>query len=140
MQEEIYSITAKELKVTPPKAHIPVEIAMAVAHVEEIKAKIFRKKPKITREHFGVLSSDRIFDYSKAKDEMFAYTDTKQSTWYVVEADDKRKARLNCICHLLSMIPYDDVPRETITLPPLERDKAYVRPPMSEQTFVPNKY
>ena len=87
-----------------------------------------------------VESRTKWIDYSKAKDEMFAYTDTKQSTWYVVEADDKRKARLNCICHLLSMIPYDDVPRETITLPPLERDKAYVRPPMSEQTFVPNKY
>jgi len=71
---------------------------------------------------------------------MFAYTDTKQSTWYVVEADDKRRARLNCISHLLSLIPYEEVPRETIILPPLEKDKSYVRPPMSEQTFVPNKY
>jgi polyphosphate kinase 2 len=87
-----------------------------------------------------VESRTKWVDYSKAKDEMFAYTDTKQSPWFVVEADDKRKARLNCICHLLSMIPHDDVPRETIILPPLERDKAYVRPPMSEQTFVPNRY
>jgi len=87
-----------------------------------------------------VESRTKWVDYSKAKDEMFSYTDTKQSPWFVVEADDKRKARLNCICHLLSMIPYDDVPRESITLPPLERDKAYVRPPMSEQTFVPDKY
>ncbi|MCX6307056.1 MAG: polyphosphate kinase 2 [Bacteroidetes bacterium] len=87
-----------------------------------------------------VESRTKWIDYSKAKDEMFAYTDTKQSPWFVVEADDKRKARLNCICHLLSMIPYDDVPRETIILPPLERDKAYVRPPMSEQTFVPQRY
>jgi len=87
-----------------------------------------------------VESRTKWVDYSKAKDEMFAYTDTKQSPWYVVEADDKRKARLNCICHLLSMIRYDDVPRETIILPPLERDKAYVRPPMSEQTFVPEKF
>jgi len=79
-------------------------------------------------------------DYSRAKDEMFAYTDTKQSPWYVVEADDKRRARLNCISHLLSMIPYEDVPREKIELPPLERDKSYVRPPMSEQTFVPSRY
>jgi polyphosphate kinase len=79
-------------------------------------------------------------EYSKAKDDMFAYTDTKQSPWFVVEADDKRKARLNCISHLLSMIPYEEVPRENIVLPPLERDKSYVRPPMSEQTFVPNKY
>jgi polyphosphate kinase len=87
-----------------------------------------------------VESRTKWVDYSKAKDEMFAYTDTKQSPWFVVEADDKRKARLNCISHLLSMIPYEDVPRETIILPPLERDKAYVRPPLSEQTFVPNKY
>jgi polyphosphate kinase len=79
-------------------------------------------------------------EYSKAKDEMFAYTDTKQSPWYVVEADDKRRARLNCISHLLSLIPYKDVPREKIILPPLEIDKSYIRPPMSEQTFVPEKY
>jgi len=87
-----------------------------------------------------VESRTKWIDYSKAKDEMFAYTDTKQSPWYVVEADDKRRARLNCISHLLSLIPYEDVPRETIILPPLEKDKAYVRPPMSEQTFVPNKF
>jgi len=79
-------------------------------------------------------------EYSKAKDEMFAYTDTKQSPWYVVEADDKRRARLNCISHLLSMITYKNVPREKIILPPLEKDKSYVRPPMSEQTFVPERY
>ena len=79
-------------------------------------------------------------EYSKAKDDMFSYTDTKQSPWYVVEADDKRRARLNCISHLLSLIPYEEVPRETIELPPLEKDKSYVRPPMSEQTFVPNRY
>jgi polyphosphate kinase 2 len=79
-------------------------------------------------------------EYSKAKDEMFAYTDTKQSPWYVVEADDKRRARLNCISHLLSMIPYKNVPKEKIVLPPLEKDKSYVRPPMSEQTFVPERY
>jgi len=87
-----------------------------------------------------VESRTKWVEYSKAKDEMFAYTDTKQSPWYVVEADDKRRARLNCIHHLLSLIPYEEVPRETIILPPLEKDKAYVRPPMAEQTFVPNIY
>ncbi|MCK9203113.1 MAG: polyphosphate kinase 2 [Bacteroidales bacterium] len=87
-----------------------------------------------------VESRTKWIEYSKAKDEMFAYTDTKQSPWFVVEADDKRRARLNCINHLLSMIPVEDVPREPIILPPLEKDKAYVRPPMTEQTFVPNKY
>jgi polyphosphate kinase 2 len=87
-----------------------------------------------------VESRTKWVEYSKAKDEMFAYSDTKQSPWYVVEADDKRRARLNCISHLLSMVPHGDVPREKIVLPPLERDKAYVRPPMTEQTFVPKKY
>jgi polyphosphate kinase 2 len=87
-----------------------------------------------------MVSRTKWVEYSKAKDDMFAYTDTKQSPWYVVEADDKRRARLNCISHLLSKIPYKDVPREKIVLPPLEKDKSYVRPPMSEQTFVPEKY
>lgn len=87
-----------------------------------------------------VESRTKWVEYSKAKDEMFSYTDIKQSPWYVVEADDKRRARLNCISHLLSLIPYEEVPRETIVLPPLAKDKNYVRPPMSEQTFVPNKY
>lgn len=87
-----------------------------------------------------VESRQKWVEYSKAKDDMFSYTDTKQSPWNVVEADDKRSARLNCISHLLSLIPYQDVPREEIILPPLERDKAYVRPPMAEQTFVPKKY
>jgi len=87
-----------------------------------------------------VESRQKWVEYSKAKDDMFAYTDTKQSPWYVVEADDKRKARLNCITHLLSLIKYKNVPREKIVLPPLENEKSYVRPPMSEQTFVPNKF
>lgn len=79
-------------------------------------------------------------EYSKAKDEMFAYTDTKQSPWWVVEADDKRTARLNCIHHLLSMIPYEDITKDEIELPPRPNAKGYVRPPMSEQTFVPDMY
>ena len=87
-----------------------------------------------------VESRSRWVEYSRAKDEMFSYTDTKQSPWYVVEADDKRRARLNCISHLLSMVPYGEVPREDIKLPPLVRDKSYVRPPMNEQTFVPRRY
>jgi len=87
-----------------------------------------------------VESRTKWVEYSKAKDDMFAYTDTKQSPWFVVLADDKRRARLNCISHLLGQITYKDVPREKIVLPPLEKEKSYVRPPMSEQTFVPNKF
>jgi polyphosphate kinase 2 len=79
-------------------------------------------------------------DYSKAKDEMFAYTDIKQAPWYVVNADNKKKARLNCISHLLSIIPYEDLTPKKINLPPREDRKGYERPPITDQTFVPEKY
>jgi polyphosphate kinase len=79
-------------------------------------------------------------EYSKAKDEMFAFTDIKQSPWYVVNADDKKRARLNCISHLLSLIPYKEVRREKIIFPQRQKEVAYVRPPMTDQTFVPEKY
>jgi polyphosphate kinase 2 len=85
-------------------------------------------------------SRSRWVEYSKAKDEMFAHTDTKQSPWYVVHADDKRRARLNTIRHLLSLIPYDDAPKQEIQLPPRQSDVGYVRPPISDQTFVPDHY
>ncbi|MTI38045.1 polyphosphate kinase 2 [Fulvivirga lutimaris] len=79
-------------------------------------------------------------EYSKAKDEMFAHTDTKQSPWYVVNGDDKKKARLNCIDHLLSLIPYQPIDFEKIELPDLPEMRKYVRPPMEYQNFVPEKY
>ena len=85
-------------------------------------------------------SRARWVEYSKAKDEMFFHTDTKQSPWWVVEADDKKRARLNCIAHLLSVILYEDVTPESIALPPRQRDDGYVRPPISDQCFVPEKY
>ncbi len=81
----------------------------------------------------------RWVDYAEAKDEMFAYTDTKDSPWFVVEADDKRTARLNLISHLLERIPYEQVPAEKIDLPP-RQERAYVRPPVDTQTFVPSRY
>ncbi len=82
----------------------------------------------------------RWVDYSRAKDSMFAHTDIKQAPWWVVDADDKRRARLNCIAHLLSMIPYEDVIPPALELPPRQSDEGYVRPPMSDQTFVPEIY
>ena len=85
-------------------------------------------------------SRKRWVEYSKAKDDNFAHTDTKQCPWYVVNADDKKRARLNCITHLLSMIPYKEVPPPEVTLPPREDSFAYVRPPLTEQTFVPDAY
>lgn len=85
-------------------------------------------------------SRARWVEYSKAKDEMFAYTDIKQAPWYVVNADEKECARLNCIHHLLSMIPYEDLTPEPISLPPRQGEKGYVRPPITDQTFVPEVY
>lgn len=79
-------------------------------------------------------------EYSKAKDEMFAYTDIKQAPWYVVNADNKKKARLNCMSHLLSLISYKDLTPPPIKLPRRQKNKGYIRPPISDQTFVPEKY
>jgi polyphosphate kinase 2 len=76
-------------------------------------------------------------EYSKAKDEMFAYTDTKISPWYMVDADNKKRARLNCISHLLSKIPYQEVDQEKMVLAPRKKEEGYIRPPFSDQTFVP---
>jgi len=79
-------------------------------------------------------------DYSKAKDENFAHTDIKQAPWFAVNADIKKHARLNCIKHLLSMIPYEDLTPEPIKLPPRKKATGYVRPPMGDQTFVPEHH
>jgi polyphosphate kinase 2 len=85
-------------------------------------------------------SRSRWVEYSRAKDENFAHTDTKQSPWFVVEADDKRRARLNVISHLLSLVPYEDLTPDAIVLPPRQPDQGYVRPPRTDQTYVPNRY
>ena len=79
-------------------------------------------------------------EYSKAKDIMFSHTDIKQAPWYVVDADDKRRARLNCISHVLSQIPFEDITPEPVSLPPRPPESGYVRPPMEDQTFVPDLY
>ena len=75
-----------------------------------------------------------------AKDEMFKYTDIKQVPWYVVNADIKRHARLNFIAHLLNLFPYRDLTPEPIEMPPRQEDTGYVRPPITDQTFVPEVY
>jgi polyphosphate kinase 2 len=85
-------------------------------------------------------SRSRWVEYSRAKDEMFSHTDIKQAPWYVVEADDKRAARLNLISHLLGLVPHQEVDREKIVLPRRQKDGSYVRPPMTDQTFVPRRY
>ena len=85
-------------------------------------------------------SRARWVEYSRAKDEMFRHTDIKQAPWYVVNADSKRRARLNVISHLLSLIPYEDLTPEPISLPPREPDRGYVRPPLDEQSFIPEPF
>lgn len=79
-------------------------------------------------------------DYSKAKDEMFAHTDRKKTPWYVVNGDDKKRARLNCIAHLLRQIPYQDAKPVEIEVPPRQIDSGYRRPKKSTQRFVPEIY
>jgi polyphosphate kinase 2 len=86
-----------------------------------------------------VQSRDKWVEFSKAKDEMFKHTDIKQARWYTVEGDDKRRARLNCIAHILSMVPYEDATPPPLDLPPRRPpDQDYVRPPHDEQRIVPD--
>jgi len=85
-------------------------------------------------------SRDRWVEFSRAKDEMFARTNIPEAPWFTVEADDKRRARLNCIRHILSKVPYVDMTPDAIELPPRKSVGDYERPPMNEQFFVPNAY
>jgi polyphosphate kinase 2 len=87
-----------------------------------------------------VMSRSKWVEYSRAKDAMFASTDIPEAPWWVVEADDKKRARLNTIGHLLNMIPYEDLGEPAIKLPPRQTDPTYVRPPITSQHFVPQKY
>ena len=84
-------------------------------------------------------SYSRWFDYSRARDEMFAATDTGFAPWYVVRSDDKRRARLNAIAHLLGRIPYDEPPREKVKLPTRQRPHGYVDP-HNPCKYVPAKF
>lgn len=87
-----------------------------------------------------IRSRDKWEEYSKAKDRMFDYTDIKQAPWYVVNADDKKRARLNCISHIVKSIEYEDILPPPIELPQRVEGTGYIRPPFDEQTFVPEKY
>jgi polyphosphate kinase len=83
-------------------------------------------------------SRARWVEFSRAKDEMFVHTDTPEAPWYVVEGDDKRRARLNCIAHLLSMVPYDDLIETPVELPPRPSSGDYERPPRELFRYVPD--
>ena len=86
-----------------------------------------------------LVSREKWQEYSEAKDKMFDHTDTKSSPWYVVDADDKRAARLNCIDHLLSQVDYSHIQPQKLTLPPINKEQ-YYRPPLHKQNHVPKKY
>ena len=83
-------------------------------------------------------SRTRWVEYSRAKDEMFVHTDIPEAPWYVVEGDDKRRARLNCIAHLLSLVPYEDVVEVPLKLPPRPPESDYQRPPRDLFHYVPD--
>jgi polyphosphate kinase 2 (PPK2 family) len=85
-------------------------------------------------------SRARWADYSRAKDQMFKYTDTKWSPWWVVNADDKRRARLNCISHLLEQVPYEDLTSGPFVELPKRPKDDYRRPKLAHSTFVPERY
>ena len=79
-------------------------------------------------------------EYTKAKEVTFARTNISEAPWFIVEGNDKKRARLNCMSHLLSTIPYEDRTLGTIELPPRQVDTSYIRPPMQDQNIVPQKY
>jgi polyphosphate kinase 2 len=83
-------------------------------------------------------SQTRFVDYSRAKDEMFVHTDTEIAPWWVVEADSKPAARINCIAHLLSTIPYEMVDKPPLVLPERQSDEGYVRPDPGLMRIVPD--
>ena len=85
-------------------------------------------------------SRDRWVEYSQAKDAMFSHTNIPEAPWFTVEADDKKRARLNCISHFVSKVPYIDMTPDPLELPPRKQAHDYVRPPRNEQFFVPHVY
>jgi polyphosphate kinase 2 len=104
------------------------------------KARIEDRTKRWKLSPMDMASREKWVEYSEAKDEMFKYTDIKQAPWYVVPADNKKRARLNCINHLLGLIPYKDLTPKPIKLPPRQDREGYVRPPITDQTFVPEVY
>lgn len=112
---------------------------------DEVQENRFQERMDDPRKRWKLSPMDlearvRWVDYSKVKDDMFRHTDIKQAPWYVVDADDKRRARLNCIAHLLDLIPHEDLQPPKLELPPRQKDDGYVRPPLEDQTFVPDRY
>ena len=112
---------------------------------DEEQERRFRKRLSDPRKRWKFSDIDlqgraRWVDYAEAKDRMFAYTDAERSPWYVVEADDKRTARLNLISHLLSLVPYEQLAKDQhVKLPPRQQ-REYLRPPKRTERLVPERY
>ncbi|HEY9122578.1 MAG TPA: polyphosphate kinase 2 [Brevefilum sp.] len=122
---------------------ILIKYWFSVSDAEQEKRFMSRLKDRTKRwklSPMDVEARSRWVEYSKAKDIMMQYTDISQAHWYVVNADDKKRARLNCISHLLSKIPYNDLTPEKVELPARQENPGYVRPPYEKQNFVPEIY
>ncbi len=107
-------------------------------HRFQIRANDPKRRWKLSP--MDIESRDKWEDYSKAKDRMFDYTDIKQAPWFVVNSDDKKRARLNCISHIVESVDYQDILPPPLDLPPRKEGTGYIRPPFDEQTFVPEDY
>lgn len=113
---------------------------------DEEQERRFQARLKDPTKHWKLSPMDiearnRWVEYSQAKDDMFSFTDIKQAPWFVVDADNKKRARLNCINHLLSIFPYENVTPKKPRLPRRKAPKkSYVRPPLSDQEFVPEVF
>jgi len=121
---------------------IIVKYWFSVSYEEQARRFTARNKEPLKRWKLSAmdLEEHRLYvRYSVAKDTTFQYTDIKQAPWYVVSSDCKRRARLNCINHLLSTIPYKDIVPDPVTIPDRE-EQPYIRPPVADQTFVPSVY
>ncbi|MGF1699197.1 polyphosphate kinase 2 [Photobacterium makurazakiensis] len=119
-----------------------VKYWFSVSDEEQEKRFLERINTPIKRWKFSPMdleSRNRWAAYSAAKDRMFAYTDTKQCPWWVVDADNKKRARINCISHLLSQIPYEDIHYPEIELPEVNKD-GYMRSPLESQSFVADRF
>lgn len=111
----------------------------------EVQKRRFEERTLLPRKRWKLSEMDlkgreKWNEYSKAKDIMFAYTDTKTSPWHVIDADHKKSARLNCISHILSQIEYENVLPEPIEIPEIDQTNPYARTPIDEQKFVPKVY
>jgi len=111
---------------------------------EEVQHKRFLKRIQDPMRRWKLSPMDleshrRWYDYSRARDAMFAATDTPQSPWYVVRADDKKRARLNCITHLLRVVPWKKIAQPNVKLPPRQNPKSY-NPAAWDYRWIPEKY